>query len=336
MENFYILKAKIIASVTLFLLLIDCSESPKQPNRDFFESHAAKTLSISMDTSSLNGKKKWVGSGFLISEDGLALTCLHVIADTKPFVVRVGGEGKRFFAKLIAEDRDKDLALIKLDAKESFSYFPLRLNQSVDRGDIYFTISSPYGLEDSLSTGIVSDPIRIEIDYNVSNLSYVQTGSPILEGSSGAALISENGSLIGMAQFQWRNPNWNQAGIGFALRTIHLKEFVGSIKNTSLSTADLQAGIVEIPIVTDHLVQKLNLPTNKGLLVSYVIENSSADIAGIKRYDFIIRVENQVVTQVDDFVKSISNLKVNEKVSIHLIRDGKEKTVELVRNKTQP
>lgn len=330
------LKFKIIHSAFLFLILLECSESHKSVDRDIFESHASKTLSISMDTASLNGKKKWIGSGFLISPDGLALTCLHVISQNRPFVVRVGGQGKRYYAKLIAEDREKDIALIRLQSKESFDYFSLNENNISKRGSSYYTISAPFGLEDSFSKGMISDPIRIEIDANTPNLSFIQTNSPILEGSSGAALIDAEGNVLGMAQFQWRNSDWKQAGIGFALRMIHLKEFVISVKDTGLSKEELQAGIIEIPIVTDYLVKKLNLPTNKGLLVSYVVENSSADFAGIKRYDFIIKVENQTVTHVNDFVNSISNLKVGEKVLIHLIREGKIKTVEYVRNKTQP
>lgn len=317
-----------IYPILLILLITICHCTSSQSNDEVFQKYAPRTVSISLDSEDLFGKKRWVGSGFLISKDGNVLTCAHVIGEqTKKLVLRVGGLGKRYFGKVIAMDLRKDIALVRLEAKENFDFFEINSNNKSKRGEAYFSISAPIGFEDSFSTGFVADPERIGVDSIDPELGFLQVNQSILPGSSGSALFGVRGNLLGMAQFQIRNSEHNQSGIGFAILPKYLNEFLSSVEDMEHPKTEILRGIVEVPVLTEFLIQKLDLPSNEGLLVSYLVEKSPAEKAGLKRYDFIIEVDGIKIKNNEQLFQRFKTVDSSERITLKIIRNRSEKTI---------
>ncbi|PJZ44335.1 S1C family serine protease [Leptospira brenneri] len=311
-------------------LFFSCKTESENPNKRIFSENVSRTVSISIENEELLGKKRWVGSGFLISKDGYLLTCAHVIGNyEKKIVVRLGGNGKRYLGKVIASDLQKDILLVGLDTDDSFEYFELNSDQKAERGESYYSISSPLGLEESFTTGIVSDPERVGVDSILSEVSFLQVNQSILPGSSGSALFDANGRLMGMAQFQLKNSEYNQQGIGFAILPKFLSEFVSSVKLTKFSKEEIQRGIVEVPTITDFLVQNLNLPSKEGILISYLVEKSSAEVSGLKRYDLIVEINGKKIRSNEEMNLLFKNSSPAERLQIKVIRNRSEKVLYL-------
>ncbi|MCG6141965.1 S1C family serine protease [Leptospira mtsangambouensis] len=310
----------------LISFVFTCKTESKNPNQRIFTDFVSRTVSISIENEDLLGKKRWVGSGFLISKDGFVLTCAHVIGSyEKKIVVRLGGNGKRYLGKVIASDLQKDIALVSLETVDTFNYFSLDRIGKVERGDVYYSISSPLGLEDSFTTGMVSDPNRLGVDSIISEVSYLQINQSILPGSSGGAIFDGSGNLLGMAQFQLKNSEYNQQGVGFAILPFFLSEFVSSVKLTKYSKEELQRGIVEVPIITDFLAQNLDLPTREGVLVSYLVEKSPAEASGLRRYDLIVEMNGKKIGNNEEMCSFLKNLPNSERLKIKVIRNRSEK-----------
>ncbi|TGL39720.1 S1C family serine protease [Leptospira perdikensis] len=317
---------KFRVSIFLFSVFFNlCRVQSKNPNQRIFEDNVSRTVSISIENEDLLGKKHWVGSGFLISKDGFLLTCAHVIGDYhKKFVVRLGGSGKRYLGKVITSDLKKDIVLVVLETDDTFDYFELNPTKRAERGQSYYSISSPLGLEESFTTGVVADPERIGVDSILSEISFLQLNQSILPGSSGAAIFDVSGNLLGMAQFQLKNSEYNQQGVGFAILSKYLSEFVSSVPLTKFSNDEIQRGIVEVPTITDFLVQNLNLPTREGVLISYLVEKSPAEVSGLKRYDLIVEINGKKISNNDEMNSFFRKVARSERLQIKVIRNRSE------------
>ncbi|MCW7468202.1 S1C family serine protease [Leptospira kanakyensis] len=307
-------------------LFFSCKTESQNPNQRIFKDYVSRTVSISIENEDLLGKKRWSGSGFLISKDGFVLTCAHVIGNyQKKLVVRLGGNGKRYLGKVISSDFKKDISLVALETDDTFNFFDLNEKGKAERGQTYYSISSPLGLEESFTTGIVADPVRVGVDSIVSEISFLQVNQSILPGSSGAALFDVRGNLLGMAQFQLKNSEYNQQGVGFAILPKYLSEFLSSVSLTKFSKEEIQRGIVEVPTITDFLVQNLNLPTREGVLISYLAEKSPAEVSGLKRYDLIVEINGKKISSNEELNSFFKEVAHSERLQIKVIRNRSEK-----------
>ncbi|TGN00605.1 S1C family serine protease [Leptospira yasudae] len=269
-----------------------------------------------------------IGSGFFIDDEGHILTCQHVIRGAEEFIIQPGKSGKRLKAKVIKQDADTDLALLESetnDNKNAFIAVP-KLNVPKE-GTIYLSFGAAYGLPDSISTGVVAFSQRAKVDPFHPEKGFVQLSLPIYPGMSGGAVIDIQGNLIGVQRFTYNTTGNQPIGPGFAIPAGHVSNFLESSAQLRENRIRSQRGIVEIPFVTPHLIEKLKLPHPLGVIVSYVQKDSPAEKSGIQRYDFITHINSKKVNSSAEFYREIALL--NGEVSIKVFRNGKEMEVVL-------
>lgn len=265
--------------------------------------------------------QKGLGSGFIISKDGYILTNEHVVDGASKLTVTVTGYSTPFTARLVGSDYDKDLAVLKIDAPKALPTLPLGKSENVMVGDWVIAIGNPYGLDHTVTVGVISAkgrPVTVE-DRQYENL--FQTDASINPGNSGGPLLNLNGEVVGINTAV----NAQAQGIGFAIPTSTvqsiLKELMtnGTVKHPYLG--------VYLQPVTQDLADYFGLPSTDGAIVSSIIPNSPADKAGLQRGDVIIGFNNQAVKTDEDLVKLVQKTKVGDKAVLKVIRDRSTGTV---------
>ncbi|TGN21147.1 S1C family serine protease [Leptospira idonii] len=313
---------KILPSLLLgIVLLLSCQK--EKNSKEIFRSYVGASFSISLDSGSLEEPKVWTGSGFVFDRQGLGLTCSHVVPDDKIFTIRMGGIGQKFFAKVIKRDVQNDLALVQWEASESQNAFNLENSVSPETGSVYYMISTPMGMEESFDSGWIANRSRTGADIFLPNHSFIQLNRMVLSGSSGAPVFDEDGNIFGMARFQISGDGSKRDGIGFAIPSHVIREFAKSIPVGGRTKEEIQRGIVEIPVLTAHLVSKLSLGENRGVLVSYVESGSSSETAGVKRYDLILEVNGHSILTAEDLYKQMSQSPSDKNVELKIFRQDR-------------
>jgi S1-C subfamily serine protease len=285
------------------------------------------------------------GSGFLIDTDGHMVTNNHVIEGAKKITVTLGDSDAVYDATVVGTDPSTDLAVIKVDAPES-EMKPLSLGDSsnVKVGDPVVAIGNPFGLDRTVTTGIVS-ALQREISslnqYAISNV--IQTDAAINPGNSGGPLIDANGNVIGVnsqiATGTGSSTSGN-VGIGFAIPSNTVKDVVNQlIDNGKAEHAYLG---ISGATINSQLADALNLGTDQGVLVQEAPKDGPAAKAGIKAGDTAVTVQGQrvmaggdVITKVngedlssmEDLIADVNDAKVGDKMDLEVERDGKTSTV---------
>ena len=265
-------------------------------------------------------KQRSLGSGFIIDDAGYIVTNNHVIEDADQIKVKLS-EGDEYDAEVVGRDPNTDLALIKISANGSLTALPLGDSDKVKVGSWVTAIGSPFGLEQTVTAGIVSAKGRIIGSGPYDD--FIQTDASINPGNSGGPLIDMAGEVIGIntaiiAQGQ---------GIGFAIPINMAKGILKQLKESGEVTRGwLGVGIQEL---TPELADYYNMKGQKGVLVTHVYEGDPADEAGIKPKDIIQSVGGKKVTTPKELSMEIANSPVGSKIKIELVRDGKEKTVKV-------
>jgi Do/DeqQ family serine protease len=266
-----------------------------------------------------------LGSGVLVKSDGLIVTNAHVVRGADQIRV-VLGDRREFDAKLVTEDERYDLALLRIDGSgEKFPFLELRDSDSVEVGDVVLAIGNPYGLNQTVTSGIISAVARSAGGVNDSNF-FIQTDAAINPGNSGGALVSLDGRLIGINTAIFSQTG-GSIGIGFATpsniveRMIKAGESGGRIVRPWLG--------ISMQAVTADLAAGLNLPRPTGLVVKDVFAKGPGDKAGIKRNDVIVAVHDQPIEDEASLRFRLSTLNVGDTVPIKVIRAGKEVTLDV-------
>jgi serine protease Do len=262
-------------------------------------------------------KQRSLGSGFFIDKEGYIVTNNHVIENADEIKVKLAN-GKEYDAELIGRDPNTDLAIIKI--KGSSELVPLKLGDSekLDVGSWVVAIGSPFGLEQTVTAGIVSAKGRVigAGPYD----DFIQTDASINPGNSGGPLLNMSGEVIGIntaivAQGQ---------GIGFAIPINLAQGIISQLKEDgSVTRGWLGVGIQDL---TPELADYYNLKDKKGVLVSQVFRGDPAEKAGIKPNDIIIAVDGKPVNTGRELSATIAGLPVGKRTAIMVLRDGKEKT----------
>ena len=263
-------------------------------------------------------KQRSLGSGFIIDADGHIVTNNHDIDGADQIKVKLSN-GKEYDAELIGRDPSTDLALIKIDPKERLT--PLRMVTSKDTavGNWVVAIGSPFGLEQTVTAGIVSAKGRV-----IGNGPYddfIQTDASINPGNSGGPLLNLEGDVIGINTAIVASGQ----GIGFAIPTSTAMDIIAQIQNKGEVTRGwLGVGIQDL---TPELGEYYNIPDGKGALVTMVYEGDPAGKAGIQNKDVIVAVDGEAVASSRDLTRLIAVTPVGKRTAVDLIRDGKKKTV---------
>ena len=259
-----------------------------------------------------------LGSGFIISSDGLILTNNHVVAKATEIKIKLLN-GKEYDAKLVGRDSKTDLALIKVTPDNDFPK-PVVLGDSdaMRVGDWVMAVGNPFGLGNTVTTGIISAKSRIlgEGPYD----DFLQTDAAINPGNSGGPLFNMQGQVIGIntaiiAQGQ---------GIGFAIPINMAKELLPQLKKGKVIRGWL--GIM-IQDITPELAKSFGLKSTKGVLVSEVVQGSPAEKAGLLRGDIILRFDGKEIKNAHMLSQMAAATAPNTQAKIDLLRNGEEKTI---------
>jgi S1-C subfamily serine protease len=279
------------------------------------------------------------GSGFVWDKEGHIVTNFHVVKGADRATVTLADQST-WPAKLVGYEASKDLAVLKIEAPANV-LIPIPIGQSNNLlvGQSVLAIGNPFGLDQSLSTGIISALGReIESVSGVPIRDVIQTDAAINPGNSGGPLLNSSGELIGVNTAIF-SPSGAFAGIGFSIPVDVVKWVVPDLINFG----KLMRPTLGVELASDQISNRLGV---QGALVVNVIENSAAEKAGIRPTlrdqrgnislgDIIIRIEREEINNKNDLILALEKYKPGEKVQVRVIRDGKETDVSLLLDSTR-
>lgn len=286
-------------------------------------------VNISVEThleskNSNDNESQPLGSGVIINpEEGIIITCAHVIKDAKHLLITLNDK-RRFIGKIIGLDDVTDLALLQIDA-DHLSGITVAEEDEFQLGDSVIAIGSPYGLNDSVTFGIISSLNR---DLNITRYdNYIQTDAQINFGNSGGALINSQGHLVGinasiLTTFDQLGNSGNTTGIGFAIPV----EVFKPISKQILTHGNVDRGMIGAYIqpLNPQLASALNSKTDVGILLSDIIEGGPSEAAGLQAGDVITHVNNTQVETNNHLSSLIGTTRSGDTITLRVIRDNRE------------
>src|SRR4051795_755489 len=258
------------------------------------------------------------GSGFVYDKDGHIVTNDHVIEDASTFSVRIGADTESIPAQLVGKDPSSDLAVLKVDpgaVKGGLKPLDLGDSTKLEPGDQAIAIGSPFGLEGTVTTGIVSSLGRtIDSPNGFPIADAVQTDAAINPGNSGGPLLDGNGRVIGVNS-QIKSGSGSNSGVGFAVPVSTIKFVVPQIQN---------GGKVERAYLG---VRNGDTPDLSGAVVGGVVAGGPADKAGLENGDKITDIDGRKITKSDDVSSAVAARRPGEKAKITVERGGDRRTL---------
>ena len=270
---------------------------------------------------SRNFKQQSLGSGFIIGREGYIVTNNHVIENADQIKVKLA-MGKEFDAKVVGRDPKTDLALIKIEASDDLTPLEMGDSDGLRVGTWVVAIGSPFGLEQTVTAGIVSAKGRTIGAGQYDD--FIQTDASINPGNSGGPLINMKGEVIGINTAIFSQGGGN-VGIGFAIPVNMAQGIIEQLKNEGQVTRGwLGVGIQDI---TPELAEYYGVKDKKGVLVTQVFRGDPADKSGVKTGDVIVAVDGKEVSSSRELSKTIANTRVGERTPISIFRAGEGKTL---------
>jgi len=258
-----------------------------------------------------------LGSGFIIDKDGYIVTNNHVIENADKIKVKLKN-GKEFEAEIVGRDPNTDLALIKIKTKNDLPDIKLGDSNALKVGQWVMAIGSPFGLEHTVTAGIVSAKGRVIGSGPYDD--FIQTDASINPGNSGGPLINMKGEVVGINTAIQAGGQ----GIGFAVPINLAKGVIEQLKKYGEVTRGWLG--VTIQSLNGDLAEYYGIKDGKGVLVVDVVSGDPADEAGIKPKDIILEVNDKKVATSRDLTKMIAGIGVGEEVKVKVLRDRKEMT----------
>lgn len=285
---------------------------PQDPFEDFFEKF--------FEDMPQQREMRSLGSGFIVSKEGEILTNYHVISMADDISVKLSN-GKTYKATIVGGDEKRDIAIIKIKAKEDLPAVKLGDSSIMRAGDWVMAIGNPIGLEHTVTVGVVS-----AMNRNLSEgpfAKFIQIDCPINPGNSGGPLFNTKGEVIGVNTMIYGNAQ----GIGFAIPINLVKQLLPDL----ISKGKVSRGWLGVSIqpITDELAKSFGMEKAEGVLVSDVNAGSPAAKVGIKRGDIILKVGSELVNDPKDLAVAVSNSSPGKDVPIEYLRDGKKNTVDV-------
>ncbi|MFC1811833.1 DegQ family serine endoprotease [Thermodesulfobacteriota bacterium] len=262
-------------------------------------------------------KQRSLGSGFIIDQDGHIVTNNHVVENANEIEIKLN-DGKSYTADIVGRDPSTDIALLKIEAKRNLPFAKLGNSDDLKVGEWVVAIGSPFGLEHTITAGIVSAKGRVIGSGPYDD--FIQTDASINPGNSGGPLINMEGEVIGINTAIVAGGT----GIGFAVPVNDAKGVIEQLKTKGEVTRGWLG--VSIQDVSEEVSEYYHLKSKKGALVAEVFEGDPADLAGIKPGDIIIGVNNEEIESSRDLTSRIAAVSVGEIARIKVLRQGKTKT----------
>ena len=271
------------------------------------------------------------GSGVIISEDGYIVTNNHVIKGSDKIEVVLNNQ-KSYVADLIGTDPNTDIALLKIE-EQGLPFIKFVDSDAINVGDWVLAVGNPFGLNSTVTAGIVSAKGR-SIDILRRNAtspieSFIQTDAAINPGNSGGALVNPNGDLVGI-NTAISSPTGSYSGYGFAVPSNLVKKVVEDIKKYGLVQRGY-LGVQGMDLNDEYLVRQYNrenkteLKSQQGILVQSVTDNGGAQDAGLRKGDIITEIDGKKVTSFSKLTFAVGSKYPGDKVTLKVLRDGKER-----------
>ncbi|NLJ73080.1 MAG: PDZ domain-containing protein [Syntrophomonadaceae bacterium] len=256
-----------------------------------------------------------IGTGFIISEDGYVVTNQHVVDKADTIIVNIDSTEK-YNASIIGQDYELDLAVLKIEADKKFATLKMGDSDKIRVGEWVIAIGNPYGLDHTVTAGLISAKGR---PINIENRVYknlIQTDAAINPGNSGGPLLDTNGQVIGINTAV----NANAQGIGFAIPINTAKEVLDEL----ITEGKIIRPYIGIwfQAVDQQIADYLGI-AKEGVIISTVNPNSPASKSGLKKYDIILSINDTKITNTDMVNEIIAKKKVNDTITIKIWREGK-------------
>ena len=262
-------------------------------------------------------KQRSLGSGFIVDAEGYIVTNNHVIEDADEIRVILKDEAE-YDATIVGRDPNTDLALIKIQDGDQLPVMPLGDSDDLKVGQWVMAIGSPFGLEQTVTAGIVSAKGRVIGSGPYDD--FIQTDASINPGNSGGPLLNMRGEVVGINTAIIASGQ----GIGFAIPINMAKGIIAQLKESGEVTRGWLG--VGIQPLSEEMREYYGLDENQGVLVSQVFPGDPADKAGIQPQDVIVSVDGEQISDARDLTGKIASLPVGTTANVGVIRDGKKKT----------
>ncbi|GHG96767.1 Do family serine endopeptidase [Pseudodonghicola xiamenensis] len=267
-----------------------------------------------------------LGSGVILSADGIVVSNYHVVAEASEIRV-VTTDRKEYDAKVVLADKDADLAVLQLQDAQGLPFLKLRNSDRVEVGELVLAIGNPFGVGQTVSSGIVSGLARTGGASGGGLGYFIQTDAPINPGNSGGALIDVNGDLIGInSRILTRSGGSN--GIGFAIPANLVAQFMRQAQEGNDRFERPWAGMGGQSVDAD-LAHSLGLDMPEGIVISDLHPDSPFAKAGFKVGDVITRVDGLPVNSPPEMIFRMTVTGIGETASFTRVRDGKAKEIEV-------
>ena len=263
--------------------------------------------------------EKGQGSGVIFSKEGLVLTNAHVIEKTDQLIVGLS-DGRRVLGNVVGEDSLTDLAVIKLKAKGPWPTAQLGNSDNLKVGDWAIAVGNPFGLENTVTLGIISNLNRDVAQLGISDkrIDLIQTDAAINPGNSGGPLLNSVGEVIGINTLVRSGPG---AGLGFAIPINRARKIAQDL---------ITSGRAKHPMIgvtlSSNIKQKSNFEsqTEDGAIIKYLMPNGPAEKGGLKVNDLIISINNEKISTPADVVKKINKNNLQSALRIQILRENIE------------
>lgn len=270
-----------------------------------------------------------MGSGFIVSSDGLILTNAHVVEGSDRVKVTLKN-GQTYQGEVMGTDSFTDVAVIKIEAEE-LPAVVFADSEQLQPGEWAIAIGNPLGLDNTVTTGIVSATGRTSAQVGVADkrISFIQTDAAINPGNSGGPLLNAQGEVIGINTAIIQNAQ----GLGFAIPVNEARDIAEEL--IAKGKVDHPFLGIQMAQITPDLKQELsrqkslNIKANEGILIVDVVPDSPADRAGLKAGDVIEKIERNSVTQADEVQRAVAKTEVGEELTLGLQRDNKQLELEV-------
>lgn len=293
-------------------------------NNPFFKRFFGPEFHRQMPQQPQKRKQRGQGSGFIISKDGYILTNNHVVADADTITVTLSDKTRKE-AELIGSDPQSDVALIKIDNGNDLPVLPMGDSDALDVGEWVIAIGNPFGLDQTVTVGVVSAKGRSRVGINEYE-NFIQTDAAINPGNSGGPMLNINGEVVGINSALFSRTG-GYMGIGFAIPINMVKTINDQLKKHG----EVVRGWLGVAIqdVDENLAKSFNLEKAHGILVSEVQKDSPAEEAGLKQGDIIVELNGIKMQDVNDLRNRIALIIPDTKAELTIIRNGREKAIDV-------
>ena len=268
------------------------------------------------------------GTGFIIDKDGYILTNHHVVDNADVIKITLDNE-KEFEAELIGSDSKTDIALLKIIKQTGdftdFPYLTLGNSSDVEVGEWVVAIGNPFGLDHTVTTGVVSAKAR-NIGAGPYD-EYIQTDASINPGNSGGPLLNMSGDVIGINTAIFSRTGGN-VGIGFTIPINMASDILEELKKDGKVTRGWLG--VMIQKITPELAETFKLADSNGALVNDVVPNGPAAMGGLKRGDVIVMFNGKEIVSVENLPKHVASVEPGKSVQVEIVRDGSKKFLDVI------